>query len=304
MDFQQLTTEQPHPASRNLDCLSIREIIALMNREDAQVAPCVAPALPAIEQAIQALTAAWQQGRNLFFIGAGTSGRLGVMEAAECPPTFNTPPERIQAIIAGGRDAVFQSQEGAEDNRAAGEEAIREHAHRGDAVIGIAASGVTPFVQAGLSAARSLSCLTILITCQPAERAAGAADIVIAVPVGPEILTGSTRLKAATATKMVLNMLTLGTMVCVGKVYDNLMVDVQPKSRKLQARARHIVQQITGLAEDQAEHVLQDAGGDVKLAITMQHLHLDKAAAQQKLIACNHNLREVLTSAPAALRNR
>ena len=213
--YHHLPTEQNHPRSRDLDRLSPEQLIALMNREDARVVRAVGRSRRAIARAIELIAHGLRCGGRLFFLGAGTSGRLGVIEAAECPPTFHTKPSLVQAFIAGGRRAVFRSQEGAEDRGRDARALVRQRIHTGDVVVGIAASGVTPFVTAGLREAAKRGAGTIFITCNP--RAVSPAHIRIALSVGPEVLTGSTRLKAGTATKLVLNMLTLGAMVQLGR---------------------------------------------------------------------------------------
>ena len=231
-------------------------------------------------------------GGRLFFLGAGTSGRLGVIEAAECPPTFHTTPSLVQAFIAGGRRAVFRSQEGAEDRGRDARALVRQRIHTGDVVVGIAASGVTPFVTDGLREAAKRGAGTILVTCNP--RSTAPAHIRIALSVGPEVLTGSTRLKAGTATKLVLNMLTLGAMVQLGKTYGNLMVDVRPTSKKLRARAVRIIQTLTRCSPRHAESVLQLARGRVKPAVVMLAQGLTYAAAKKQLAQHHGVLRRAL----------
>jgi len=240
VNYAQLPTEQINPRSRALDRLTIPHILRLMNREDAAVPRAVARTIPRIARAASLIVRSFRAGGRLVFLGAGTSGRLGVIEAAECPPTFNTPPTMVQAVIAGGRAAVFRSQEGAEDDRRSARRALRRRLRRGDVVVGISASGVTPFVEAGLRESRRLGCSTILVTCHPTSRLRHLADVVIAPRTGPEVIAGSTRLKAGTATKLILNMLTVAAMVHLGKVSGNLMIEVRPASKKLRARAARI----------------------------------------------------------------
>ncbi len=292
--YHRLPTEQRNPRSQDLDRLSVPALLRLMNREDAQVIRAVRRQLPHIARAIRLVTQCLRAGGRLFFVGAGTSGRLGIIEAAECPPTFQTPPSLVQAIIAGGRRAVFRSREGAEDDRASAQRAVRQHVRRGDVVAGIAASGVTPFVAAGLQAATGQGACTIFVTCHP--RAAISADVQIRLAVGPELLTGSTRLKAGTATKLVLNMLTLGTMVQQGKTYGNLMVDVRPTSRKLRARAVRIIQLVAHCPAHTAARWLDAAHGQVKPAILMAREGLTYAMAQRRLSQHNGSLRHALTA--------
>ncbi len=267
--FAQLPTEQPNPRSRALDRLSIPQLLRVMNREDATVSRAVARALPQLTSAVRLTVERLETGGRLMFIGAGTSGRLGVIEAAECPPTFNTPPQLVQSVIAGGHGAVFRSREGAEDDGAAARIHIRRRVRRGDVVVGIAASGITPFVSAGLAQARRQGAATILITCNTTTLRRDIAEIIVAAAVGPELITGSTRLKAGTATKLMLNMLTVATMVRLGKVYDHWMVDVRPTSRKLGDRAIRIIQTISGVSRSQAAHLLTQAHGQTKVALLM-----------------------------------
>src|SRR3989338_6824837 len=265
--YDRLPTEQTHPRSADLDRLSPEQLIALMNREDARVVRAVARSRRAIARAIELIAHGLRCGGRLFFLGAGTSGRLGVIEAAECPPTFHTKPSLVQAFIAGGRRAVFRSQEGAEDRGRDARALVRQRIHTGDVVVGIAASGVTPFVTDGLREAATLGAGTILVTYNPLSTTP--AHIRIALSVGPEVLTGSTRLKAGTATKLVLNMLTLGAMVQLGKTYGNLMVDVRPPPRKLRARAQQLIQRVGRCSEREAVDLLTAAHGRVKCAILM-----------------------------------
>jgi N-acetylmuramic acid 6-phosphate etherase len=265
-----------------------------MSREDARAVTAVRRELPSIARAIALTEAALRRGGRLIFLGAGTSGRLGVLEAAECPPTFHTPPSQIQAVIAGGPRAVFRSREGAEDRAAAARAAARQRVRPGDVVVGIAASGVTPFVREGLREARRRKARTILVTCNPAARPP--VDVRIAVPTGPEVLAGSTRLKAGTATKLVLNMLTLGAMVRLGKTYGNLMVNVRPTSRKLRARARDIIRTLTGCSEREAARWLRRARGHPKLAVLMARKQLTYAAAQRLLSRSGDSLRKALAA--------
>jgi N-acetylmuramic acid 6-phosphate etherase len=297
--FAALPTEQPRRSRRGLDQLSTRRLLHLINREDALVPRAVRAALPAIEAAVDRLVAAVEAGGRLWFVGAGTSGRLGVLEAAECPPTFNTPPELVQAVIAGGPGAVFQSVEGAEDDAAAGRRAARA-VRRGDAVVGIAASGVTRFVHAALQSATRRGAATILLTCHRDLAPPAWVDVLIRVPVPPEVIAGSTRLKAGTATKLALNMLTVAAMVRLGKVYDRWMVDLRPTSRKLRARAVRIIQTVAGVPAEAAAAALRQAGGRVKPAILIAAHGVDLAEADRRLAQARGRLRPVL----AALRRR
>ena len=267
-------------------------LLHLMNREDARVVAAVKAQLPQIARAVALVAHALRHRARLFFIGAGTSGRLGVLEAAECPPTFHIEPSRVQAIIAGGRRAVFRSQEGAEDARADARTIVRQRIRPGDLVVGIAASGVTPFVKEALNTARAFRAKTVLITCNP--RAKISATISIALAVGPEVLTGSTRLKAGTATKLVLNMLTLGAMVQLGKTYGDLMVDVRPTSRKLRARALRIIQTIAHCDVRTAARALAAARGQTKVAVLIAKHSLPYRTALHQLAHANGSLRLAL----------
>ena len=291
--YEKLPTEQRNPKSRNLDNLSTTQLLQLMNREDLSVIHAISKNLPSITRAVNVITGCLRRGGRLFFVGAGTSGRLGVIEAAECPPTFHTNPSLVQAIIAGGHQAVFRSQEGAEDDFANGQKLAQARVRKGDVVVGIAASGVTPFVQAALSAAKRSGAKAILVTCS--TQTTIAAQIRIIVPVGPEVLTGSTRLKAGTATKLILNMLTLGSMVQLGKTYSNLMVDVRPTSRKLRSRAVRMLQLLTHTSIAEASALLRCAQGRVKAAVLMHEKRLSYRQALQKLSQQGGSLRRALT---------
>jgi len=238
--YDRLPTERADPGSRQLDRLSAVEIARLMNRADRRAVRAVGRAATALGRAVDLIVRALSRRGRLIFVGAGTSGRLGVLEAAECPPTFDTPPSLVQAVIAGGRRSVFRAAEGAEDDGPEGARQIRRRVRPGDVVVGIAASGVTPFVRAALREARRRRAATALVTCNP-QVPASAARVVIALAVGPEVLTGSTRLKAGTATKLALNTLTTASFARLGKVYGNRMVDLRPRSAKLRARALRLV---------------------------------------------------------------
>jgi len=282
--YHRLPTERPNPRSRALDRLSPVAIARLMNRADRQAVKAVGRAAPVIGRAVTAIVARFGRGGRLIFVGAGTSGRLGVIEAAECPPTFNTGPGQVQALMAGGRTAVFRSVEGAEDDARAGARAIRGRADRRDAVVGITASGVTPFVRAALGEARRHGALTVLVTCNPSVPRA-AARIIIALGVGPEVLAGSTRLKAGTATKLALNTLTTAAFTRLGKVYGNRMVDLQPRSSKLRARARRLVRDLGHVSTARAGKLLAEAGGSAKIAIVMARHRVTAAEARRRLRA-------------------
>ena len=292
--YDRLPTEQRHPASRALDRLSIEGVLRLMSREDARAVRAVTARHRQIARAIRLIVSSLRRGGRLVFVGAGTSGRLGVLEAAECPPTFSTSPALVQAIIAGGRGAVFRSREGAEDRRHDARRAVASHVRRADVVVGIAASGVTPFVDEALRAAARRGARTVLVTGHP--RPSIRAQVTIPLAVGPEILTGSTRLKTATATKLVLNMLTLGAMVRLGKTYGNLMVDVRPSSRKLRERAVTIVQTLTRRPRASAAEALRRSRGRVKVAVLMASLGLQAPEAVRRLVRTRGSLRQALSS--------
>jgi N-acetylmuramic acid 6-phosphate etherase len=265
-----------------------------MNREDCGVAVAVGRVGREIARAITLVVGALQSGGRLFFVGAGTSGRLGVLEAAECPPTFNTPPSLVQAIIAGGRHSVFSSREGAEDRAGEGKRAVAHRVKAGDVVVGIAASGVTPFVRAALGEARRRRGRTVLVAMDRRSPLGRLADVVIAPRVGPEVLTGSTRLKAGTATKMILNSLTTAAFVRLGKVYGNSMVDLKPRSRKLRARAERLVQILGRVPGATARRYLRMAGGSAKVAIVMARKNLSARAASRLLRDAGGSLRRCL----------
>lgn len=265
-----LLTEQRNPASGQIDQLNTEDMLRVINLEDEKVAASVSAEIPNIARAVDAIVAAFDQGGRLFYIGAGTSGRLGVLDASECPPTFNVPPDMVQGIIAGGESALTRGSEGSEDDPAAGERDLAERGFEAcDVLAGIAASGRTPYVIGAVHAARKLGAVTIGISCTPNSELARAAEIAITPLPGPEVITGSTRLKAGTATKLVLNMLTTGSMIRRGYVYGNLMVNVQPTNAKLLDRARRIVRDAAGIPENEAAHYLEAAGNVVKEAIAM-----------------------------------
>ncbi|HPD14938.1 MAG TPA: N-acetylmuramic acid 6-phosphate etherase [Planctomycetota bacterium] len=280
--LDQAATEQRNPASERLDEMSALEIVDLMNAQDHLVPAAVHAAREAIAQAVEIVVAAFRAGGRLFYLGAGTSGRLGTLDAAECPPTFGTDPEQVQAVIAGGREALVRAVEGAEDRAADAAAALRERGFGpADVLAGIAACGLTPFVRAGLAFAAGLGARTLFITCNPRLDPMPGADVVIALDVGPEVLTGSTRLKAGTATKLALNTLTTAAMVRLGKCYGNLMVDLRATNEKLRVRSVRILRQLCGLDDAAARRVLAEAGGGLKVAILMARRGLarDEAAA-------------------------
>lgn len=258
-------TEQTNPESVGLDHLPLSAAVQLMNREDLKVVEAVAQAEPEIVATIQDIIRAFEQGGRLIYIGAGTSGRLGVLDASECPPTFGTAPEQVQGIIAGGLSALHQAAEGAEDVESQAEQDL-DHLEPEDVLVGIAASGSTPYVRSGLRFAKAKGCATALITCNPIE-SDPAIDHVMTLLVGPEVLTGSTRLKAGTATKMVLNMLTTLSLAQTGKVYDQYMVDLKVSNQKLQKRALRMVQELAEVDTNRAKALLEACDGEVKTAL-------------------------------------
>lgn len=282
--MENLTTEQSNPASASIDAMDSLSIVELMNREDAQVVAAVRLILPQVASAIEAIVERIGMGGRLIYIGAGTSGRLGVLDASECPPTFNTPPELVVGIIAGGDRALRRAIEGAEDDRSAGGDALRAVALSSkDVVCGIATSGRTPYVLGALEQARLEGAVTLGVTCNKGSEMDSFCDVLLAPIVGPEILSGSTRLKAGTATKMVLNMLTTGTMIRIGKTYRNWMVDLRATNEKLKDRSIRIVSGITGLDRIQAEGLLRECDGEVKTAIVSYELGIEAHVARERL---------------------
>lgn len=292
IDYARLPTERVNRASAQIDRFPVRRVLDVINREDQSVPGAVRRALPSMARAVTAIVDSLRAGGKLLFIGAGTSGRLGVMEAAECPPTFNTPRSLVQAVMAGGNSSVFRSKEGAEDRGADAARAVRARIRRGDVVVGIAASGVTPFVRDGLAAARGRGADTILVTCHP--NPPKISRVTVSVPVGPEVIAGSTRLKAATATKLVLNSLTVASMVQLGKVYGNRMVDLQPRSRKLVERAVRLVAELGGVDDSRARSLLDAAAGNAKTAIVMARTGATRSMARERLKKANGALRKAL----------
>ncbi|HWG34573.1 MAG TPA: N-acetylmuramic acid 6-phosphate etherase [Gemmatimonadaceae bacterium] len=293
-------TEQRNPRTANIDLASAEEIVALMNHEDATIAGVVAGQSEAIARAVDTAASTFRAGGRLFYVGAGTSGRLGVLDASECPPTFGTDPEMVQGIIAGGAPALTRSQEGAEDSPATG---AREMDTRNvgplDFVVGIAASGTTPFVHGAIHRARALGAHTAIVACtRPPDSLLVDCDIAIVPVVGPEVVTGSTRLKAGTATKLVLNTITTGAMILLGKTYGNLMVDMRATNAKLTDRAERIMIEVTGVSRERARELLAAAGGLVKTAIVMQMMSVDRVAAERMLSEHGGVIRRVVPGAP------
>ncbi|PTQ56640.1 MAG: N-acetylmuramic acid 6-phosphate etherase [Candidatus Carbobacillus altaicus] len=269
-DLDRLATEQPNPKSERLDQMTALEIVTLMNEEDATIAGVIQKALPNIAQAVERIVEQFQRGGRLIYIGAGTSGRLGVLDASECPPTFGTDPEMLVAVLAGGALAMTAAIEGAEDDIDAGsDDLINLQVSERDAVVGITASGRTPYVKQALIHARRLGAVTIAIANNRGAEVSRLVDIAIELPTGPEVLTGSTRLKAGTAQKMVLNMLSTASMVLLGKTYKNLMIDLRPLNDKLIERARRMLMMLTGVSYAEAAQALSTADRQVKVALVM-----------------------------------
>lgn len=270
MDLSRLTTERRNPASAHIDSCTTLEMVTIMQQEDSKIASAIEKILPEIARAIDATSQRLENGGRLFYLGAGTSGRLGILDASECPPTYGTDPELVQGLIAGGIPAIFRAQEGAEDNPDLAVHDLKEHGFSAkDVLVGIAASGRTPYVIGGLKYARELGALTIALACSEHAEIAALADIALTPVTGPEVVTGSTRMKAGTAQKLVLNMLSTGTMIKLGKVYGNLMVDVKASNKKLEERAIRIVMEGSGCERTEAEKALKGADGHAKLAILM-----------------------------------
>ena len=293
--LETMLSEQRNPNTLHIDALSSLEIVTLLNHEDKQVAFAVEKNLPQIAQAVEHIVAAFQSGGRLVYMGAGTSGRLGVLDASECPPTFGVPSSMVVGLIAGGETALRNAVEGAEDNREAGEQDLRHiHFSRKDVLVGIAASGRTPYVIGGLQYAKQLGATTISLVSNPNASMSDIADIAITTAVGPEALTGSSRLKSGTAQKMVLNMLTTAAMIRLGKCYQNLMVDVQATNQKLKARAIRIVMQATECDQPMAEQTLFTTHGNAKLAIMMLLSGLDKVQAETVLTQNKGRLQDAL----------
>ncbi|MFP7479026.1 N-acetylmuramic acid 6-phosphate etherase [Terribacillus saccharophilus] len=282
--LDKLTTEKRNESTMKLDQLTTKEVLQLMNKEDRTVPDAVEAALPEIEAAVKQVITTFQAGGRLIYTGAGTSGRLGILDAVECPPTFSTPEDMVQGLLAGGMSAFRKAKEGAEDNPELGARELEEIGLSAkDTVIGIAASGRTPYVIGALDYAAAVGAATVSIACNKEAAISKYAKISIEVETGPEILTGSTRLKAGTAQKLVLNMISTASMVGVGKVYKNLMVDVKPTNDKLQERAKRIIMEATGANYDAAEKVFDQADGQVKTAIVMLLLDVAKEEAETKL---------------------
>jgi len=290
-----LTTEGRNPAAEAIDTLSASEIVGLMNAEDATVAAAVGRQHEAVARAIEVIAERLARGGRLVYIGAGTSGRLGVLDAAECPPTFNTDPGQVVGLIAGGRSAMFRAVEGAEDNPQSADDDLAAIALSDqDVLVGIATSGRTPYVLGGLRYAQSKGAFAVGLSCNDDAALADCSDLTITPVVGPEVISGSTRLKAGTATKMVLNMLTTGAMVLLGKTYGDLMVDLRATNTKLVHRSRRIVAILTGLSEAEAERLLTQCGGELKTAIVAHLCGTAPDDARQRLERAGGHLRRAI----------
>jgi len=291
----QRRTEQRNPASKNLDRMTAGEIVRLMNREDRKVAAAVGRELPAISRAVDAIVDGIRKGGRLIYVGAGSSGRMGVLDAAECPPTFGTSPKVVVALIAGGRRAITRAVEGAEDSERNGERDLRgKKLTRKDVVVGIAASGTTPYVVGALKYARRRGATTVAVTSNLRMPVGRLAKVVIAPEVGPEVLTGSTRLKAGTSQKMVLNMLSTAVMARLGHVYENLMIDMMLTNEKLAERALRILSEASGKRVSAAEHALRAGGHDLRVALVMLKLRIGAAKAKKRLKALRGDLRRAM----------
>ena len=293
-NLAQLATEARNPASGHLDSVSTAEMVRVLHNADHEAVGAVDAVLPQVAAAIDGIVARLEAGGRLFYLGAGTSGRLGVLDASECPPTYNVPAEMVQGLIAGGDVALRRSVERAEDDETQGQRDLEERGFSGkDVLVGIAASGRTPYVVGGVKYARELGALTIGLSCVPGSKLALAAEMEITPATGPEVVTGSTRMKAGTATKLVLNMVSTGSLVRLGYVYGNLMVNVQPTNVKLRDRAARIIATLTGLDTSGAEALLERAGS-VKTAVVMNKLRLSREAAEARLATAKGRLRVAL----------
>lgn len=298
IELDTLATEQQNTASQAIDAVSTLDMIRIINAEDAKVAIAINAIATAIAQAVDLIAAHLHDGGRLFYIGSGTSGRLGILDAVECPPTYSTDPELVQGLIAGGYHAIFRAREGAEDSPQNGEADLKaHHITAKDVVVGLSASGRTPYVIGALAYAQSVGAATIAVDCSPHSSIAAHAQIDLCALVGPEVITGSTRMKAGTAQKMILNMLSTGTMVKLGKVYGNLMVDVKSSNKKLEERARRIVMTATGCTRTTAIQALEQSQGHAKTAIVMIKNHLSAADAAAALQNADGYLRQALQQA-------
>ncbi len=283
-EIKRLATEQRNPASAEIDTASVGEILRIINSEDHHVAEAVAEEIPYIEEAVGIIVNSFRNEGRLFYAGAGTSGRLGILDASECPPTFGSDPQRVQGLIAGGRDAVFQSKEGAEHHEDTAEKAVMDAGVTpNDVVCGIAASRRTPYVVGAVKYAQSLGCKTLFITCTPRSEFLLEVDVAICPVPGPVVIMGSTRMKSGTAQKLVLNMLTTASFIRMGKVYENMMVDLQMTNNKLVERSKRTVMTVTGVTYAAAGELLRAAEGHVKTALVMNLASVDSEEAQHRL---------------------
>ncbi|MER8392396.1 N-acetylmuramic acid 6-phosphate etherase [Mesorhizobium sp. M1340] len=294
-ELERLVSEDRNPRTIDIDLLPTIEVLRKINDEDKGVAAAVEKVIPEIAAAVDRIESAFQKGARLVYVGAGTSGRLGVLDASECPPTFGVPEDMVVGLIAGGDDALVRSAEGAEDDPKQGVKALQDiKLTADDVVVGIAVSGRTPYVIGGLTYAKQVGATTVALSCNPRSTIAGIADIAISPVVGPEVLTGSTRLKSGTAQKLVLNMLSTASMIRIGKSYQNLMVDLNPSNKKLVARAVRIVMQTTGCAAQQARQALDQTGNDVKLAILVTITGMGVEEARKTLANAGGFLRKAI----------
>ncbi|WP_318464998.1 N-acetylmuramic acid 6-phosphate etherase [Photobacterium leiognathi] len=295
IDLTQLVTESRNTASQNIDMLSTVEMLQVINNEDKKVALAVEQVLPEIAQVVDAIAIAFQQGGRLIYTGAGTSGRLGILDASECPPTYGSKPEQVVGLIAGGHQAILKAVENAEDNREMGaQDLIDLNFTEKDVLVGIAASGRTPYVMGAMEYAKSQNAMVACISCNPQSPMAALADVAITPVVGAEVVTGSSRMKAGTAQKLVLNMLTTGAMIRVGKVYGNLMVDVEATNAKLVERQKNIVMQATECSREEAEQALTQCNGHCKTAIVMILAGVDAQTAADLLAKNNGFTRQAI----------
>lgn len=295
MNLEKLLTEARNPETENIDELASLEILQCINQEDKKVALAIELVLPQIAQAVDWIVESLSGGGRLFYLGAGTSGRMGILDASECPPTFGTSPDLVQGIIAGGEKAVFRAVEGAEDSLTmAAEDLVARGLSPRDVVVGIAASGRTPYVIGGLEHARRVGCHTVAVVCTPDSEMQKVSELSIAILVGPEVIMGSTRMKAGTAQKLVLNMLTTASMIRMGKVYGNLMVDVQATNKKLVERSKRIVCLATGVSREKAEAAIVEAGGSVKVAVTLLMIGISAVEAQELLVQAGGSVSQAL----------
>ncbi len=297
MNLDGLLTEQSNPASAGIDALPTIDVLAIINQEDRKIAAAVAVVIPQISEAVDRIVDRVRAAGRLFYIGAGTSGRLGVLDAAECPPTFQVPADLVQGIMAGGEAALARATEASEDDPEIGRHDLTARGFTAkDVLVGIAASGRTPYVLGAVEEASRLGALTVGISCTPDSPLSRLVSIAITPLTGPEVIAGSTRMKAGTATKLVLNMISTAVMIRLGFVYRNLMVNVQPRNSKLEDRARRIIAASAAVNYERASGLLVEAGGDVRVAILMARLALDRGSAEARLIAAGGRLSEALKS--------